>query len=87
MKVPKYNSNKTYKQLITKIKNHKWAIANGDTEGNWSRLDGLEKHIVNYALQYLILNLKDGASYEALYDYVINNDPNAETSKFYKQEA
>jgi len=83
MKLPKYNSNKTYKQLITKIKNHKCAIASGDTEGNWSRLDGLEKHIVNFALEYLILNLKDETAYEALYDYVRYNDPTAVTSKFY----
>ena len=74
MRLPEYNSNSTYEQLIANIKK----IAYNHEEDN---LDGLERHIVNFALEYLNLNLK-GASYEALYDYVKYNDPTAETSKF-----
>ena len=88
MRLPEYNSNRTYEQLIADIKK----IAYNHEEDN---LDGLERHIVNFALECLNLNLK-GASYssenrdanrqaihyEALYDYVKYNDPTAETSKF-----
>jgi len=85
MKLPKYNSNRTFKHLIKTIKYNEWAVINGDVDGNWSTFDNLENHIVNFALEYLVLNLKDQASYEALYDYLKYNDPAADTSKFNKK--
>ena len=75
MKLPKYNSNKTYKQLIKKVKKR------GRDYGEEDDFDGLENHIVNFALEYLNLNLKYEV-YIVLYDYLKYNDPTAETSKF-----
>jgi len=73
MKLPNYDSDKNYDQLMTKIKKHPSAVANGDN------LDGLERYIINFALEYLALNLKGDGRYEKLYDYVKYNDPNTET--------
>jgi len=73
MKLPKYNSNKTYEQLIKKVKKR-----GRDYDDD---LDGLESQIVNFALEYLKLNLKNKV-YLALYDHVKYNDPTAETSKY-----
>ena len=75
MKLPKYNSNKTYKQLIKKVKKR------GRDYSEEDDFDGLENHIVNFALEYLNLNLKYEV-YIVLYDYLKYNDPTAETSKF-----
>lgn len=79
MKLPKYNANKTYKQLIKKVKKR------GRDYGEEDDFDGLENHIVNFALEYLNLNLKHKV-YLVLYDYLKYNDPTAETSKFYEEK-
>ena len=63
MKIPKYNSTKTYRQLITQIMNHSGAKANEDD------LRGYEEQIVNFALECLRLNLEH-EEYELFYDYI-----------------
>tara|TARA_R110000824_G_scaffold1439_1_gene7223 strand:- start:10500 stop:10733 length:234 start_codon:yes stop_codon:yes gene_type:complete len=69
MKLPKYDSSKTYEQLIATIKTHPGAIDNGDN------LDGYNEQIVNFALEYLLLNLNGEGNYEVFFDYIKHNGP------------